>query len=203
MPNRVIGALLLILARPSREMLVIFINRLGNDIKIELLRGARLGKIKERQTFWRGVFQPIFDRNSIPFSLGNFLAFFIEEKLIYKLDRWITAKDFTNLRIKRCVILMILTEHFKIDAKGGPAHPEIRFPLQFHITAGDRQSDFRAVFVLKCNRARFGVGGFHRYIKHTAGCRADRQERRIGGAALFAEGRQHHLHDVIEFLEGF
>jgi hypothetical protein len=40
-----------------------------------------------------------------------------------------------------------------------------------------------------------------RRLQHTAGLRADRQERRIGRAALFAEGRQHDRLDRVEALE--
>ena len=183
-------------------MLIIFIYCLRDNIEIELLGRARLRKVKQREALRWCIFQPIFDRDTIAFRLRNFLAFFIKEQLIDKLYWWIAAQNLTNLGIERRIVLMIFAEHFEVHAKGRPAHAEIRLPLEFHISACHRQRDFRSVFIVKCDGSRFSVHGFHRHIEYATRGRGDREKRRIGRAAFFAQRRQHHFHDVIEFLQG-
>ncbi len=51
--------------------------------------------------------------------------------------------------------------------------------------------------------AGLGVVRGDRHLQHDAGRRIDRQERRIGGGALLAQGRQHDRHHSVEALEHF
>ena len=95
---------------------------------------------------------------------------------------------------------MILAIHFEIDAKGGPAGTEVGLPLQFHIAACDRQRHFLAVFRVEGDGAVGRVHVFHRDIHHPARFGVDRQEDGIGLLALFAQGFQHHFHDLIVFF---
>ena len=46
-----------------------------------------------------------------------------------------------------------------------------------------------------------GVALDHRHLQHLAGCRRDRQERRVGGAALGPQGRQDDVHHLVVDLE--
>jgi hypothetical protein len=74
-----------------------------------------------------------------------------------------------DLVIDRRIGPVVLAEHFEVDAKGRPAHAEVRLPLQLHVAAGDRQRHVLAVLVLKGDRAVLAVDGFHRHVEHAAG----------------------------------
>jgi hypothetical protein len=70
------------------------------------------------------------------------------------------------------------------------------------VAAGHRDLDLRAVLVLEDDRALVDIAFQGRDLQHLAGRGADRQERRIGGAALLAQGRQHDLLDGVEAGQG-
>jgi len=95
---------------------------------------------------------------------------------------------------------VVLAEHFEINAKGGPAHAEVRLPLQLHMAAGDRQRRIASVLIGKSDSAIFGIHILHRHVEHAAGGGRDGQKGAVGGLALLAERRQHYGHDgVIAF----
>jgi hypothetical protein len=69
----------------------------------------------------------------------------------------------------------------------GPAHAEIRLPLQLHMPAGDRHGGVATILVGEGDRAISGVDFLHRHVEHAAGNRRDRQERRIGRLPLLTQ----------------
>ena len=78
------------------------------------------------------------------------------------------AKQIANRIIDFGIGHMVFAEHFKINAERGPAHTEIRLPLQLHRAAGDGQGRVAPVFIFKGDGAVFSINLFHRHIKHAA-----------------------------------
>ncbi len=93
--------------------------------------------------------------------------------------------------------LVVLAEHLEIDVERGPAHAEVRLPLQLHMAAGDRHGGVAPVLVGEGHGAILGIDLLHGDIEHAAGNGRDRQEGRIGRLPLGPEGRQHHGHDLV------
>ena len=91
----------------------------------------------------------------------------------------------------------ILAGHFVVDAERHPAHGPVRLPLQLAAPAGDRRRDALAgVFI--GNGSRRGIVRDDRHLQDDPGLFVDRQKRRIGLRALFAQRRQHDLHHFFE-----
>ena len=112
-----------------------------------------------------------------------------------------TAQQIADRIINYGVGLMILAEHFKINAHRRPAHTEIRLPLQLHLAAGDGQRCLGAIFIEECDRSGFGIDRLHWYIEHAACSGRDWQEGRISRLALWAQGGEHDGHDLIKFFK--
>ena len=70
------------------------------------------------------------------------------------------------------------------------------------MAAGHRDLDLRAVLVLEDDGPTLDIALQRWHLQHPARRRADRQERRVGGAALLAQRRQHHGLDGVEPLQG-
>jgi hypothetical protein len=157
------------LIRIGAQMLAIFVDRLGDDVKIQRLavRG-----------FWNMYTATGFPaahsaasprpRGHCPWTWRSSRPF-IQEQLVDILHRRLDAQDPADLRIDRRIGLVVLAEHLEIHAQRGPAHAEIRLPLQLHMPAGDRQGDVGPVLIVERDRAGLGVDGLHRHIEHVAG----------------------------------
>ncbi|MNT91065.1 hypothetical protein D3C72_2321050 [compost metagenome] len=78
------------------------------------------------------------------------------------------AEDFADLIIDMLVGLVVLAEHFIVDAQGGPAHAEIGLPLHLHMAAGDRNGGVAPILVGEGHCAVLGVDLLHRNIEHAA-----------------------------------
>src|SRR3546814_6017356 len=66
--------------RPTH--LQIFVDRLGHDADMQLLRRLWLAKREESQAFLAAIAQPFLDRQAIALRLRNLLALLVEEHLI-------------------------------------------------------------------------------------------------------------------------
>ena len=201
-PGRVFELRLGRSARVFLEEGQILVDRLRDDVEVELLGGPRFLELVERQAFRRRVGEPLLDRDAVALGLRNLLAFLVEEEFVDEIASAARRRGLADPSIDRLVRLVVLAEHLEVDAERGPAHAEVRLPLQLHVAAGDRERRVLAVLVLERDRAGFRIDLLHRHVEHAAGGRRDRQEGRIGFAALVAERRQHHLHDVVVLLGG-
>ena len=200
-PDRIVQPVLPFLTLIGREIGEIFVHRLRDDIEVKPLGGLRLLKIVKRKAFSRRIGQPFIDGNAVALGLGNLLAQLVEEQFVDEMFRRATAEDFADAVINARIGLVVLAEHFEIDAERCPAHAEIRLPLQLHLAACDGQRGFNAVLIVERDGASLGIHALHRHVKHATGLRRDRQERAVGRLTLFAERRQHHLHDVVIALD--
>ena len=92
----------------------------------------------------------------------------------------------------------VLARHLVVDAKRRPAERPVGLPLALHLAAGHRLLD-------QLIRSRIAIDdgpgvdlGFEdRHLEDGAGGPADRQEGRVGLAALLAEARQHDRHHLL------
>ena len=196
-PDGIAETLLPFLARIGRQELVVLVDGARNDVEIELLGLARSLEHVECQALGRRIGQPLVDRQAVALRLRDLLAVLVEEQLVDEVLRRAAAEDLADPVIDRRVGLVILAEHFEIDAECCPAHAEIRLPLQLHRAAGHRQRRFLAVLVVECDGSGLRVDRLHRDVEHAPGLRRDRQERAVGRLALRSQRRQHHLHDVV------
>ena len=96
-PNWIFNLFLKILVRQIGKMLQVLIYILWNDVEIETLCRLRFLEHELRQTLWRSISEPLFDRQSIANRFRNFLALLIQKELICKAYRRMTAKDAANL----------------------------------------------------------------------------------------------------------
>src|SRR3546814_10695538 len=62
--------------------LEIFVDRLGDDADVELLRRLGLAIGIESETFLAAIAQPLLDRQAVALRLGDLLAFLVEEHLV-------------------------------------------------------------------------------------------------------------------------
>ena len=180
----------------------IFIDGAGDHVEVKLLGLARAVIHVERKRIRVGIGQPFVDGEAVALGLGNLLALVVEEQLIDIMLGREAAEDFADLVIDHGVGLMVLAEHFEINAKGGPAHAEVRLPLQLHVAAGHRQRRIAPVLIGKGDGAVLGVHLLHRHVEHAAGGGRDGQEGAVGRLALFAKRRQHDAHDGVIALGG-
>ncbi len=92
----------------------------------------------------------------------------------------------------------VLAGHLVVDAERDPAHRPIGLPLALDVAAGNGRLDLLVgIGVDIGHRAGRDVAADHRHLQHDARGLADRQERRIGGAAIGAERRQDDLHHLV------
>ena len=190
MVNGVAEPLLDWLFMPLRAELEIFVDRLGNDAQMQLLCTFGLAKGVKGNAVFGAIFQPVFKREAIALRLRNLFAFFIEEHLVNQAFGRTSAKHARNLARLHAAVGQVLAIHFVINAKRDPAHRPIDFPLKLRLSAQDRLRDHVAI-VVKTDKTSFGIHNFDGHLKHHTGFFADRQDRRIGRRALFAQGRQH------------
>ena len=197
MPNGVVQLALVVLRFIGAQLLVVFVDRLGDHVEIHAL--GRLGlEIHEiRQRFRAGIGQPFVDGQTIARRFGDLVPVLIKEQLIGKMLGRAVAQNTADLVIDRRVGAVILAVHLKVDIKGGPTGAKVGLPLQLHIAAGQRQGHFGAIFIVEGDRAFLGVDRFHRHIHYPPRFRVDRQEDRIGLPTLLAQRLQHHFHDLV------
>ena len=176
-PDRVVEPLLPVLPRIGGEEGVILVDRLRDDVEIELLGLPRLLEHVEREALGRRIGQPLVDGEAVALRLRDLLAVLVEEQLVDEMLRRAAAEDLADAVVDRRVGLVVLAEHLEIDAERRPAHAEIRLPLQLHVAAGDRQRASRCRLVVEGDRAGLGVDLLHRHVEHAAALRRDRQER--------------------------
>src|SRR3546814_11315979 len=74
--------LVAVLRRIIAAHLQIFVDRLGHDADMELLRRLRLAKREESQAFLAAIAQPFLDRQAIALRLRNLLALLVEEHFL-------------------------------------------------------------------------------------------------------------------------
>ena len=185
--HRIVQLLRVVLRRIGPQLLVIFINRLRDHIKMHPLGGLRLEVHEIRQAFRACIGQPIINRHAIARRLGNLVALVIKEQFIAEMLRFFAAKNFANAVIDRRVGRMVFAIHFKINAKRGPARAKIWLPLQLYAASRHRHGPLLAGLVVKRHSARFGVHMLHRHIHHATRFRVHWQENRIGLAAFFTQ----------------
>jgi hypothetical protein len=69
--------------------------------------------------------------------------------------------------------------------------------FDLHLAAGHGLRHFLAVLVDVGDRACLHINALHRHVEDAAGLGRDRQEGAVGPPALFAERRQHDVHDLV------
>ena len=155
----------------------------------------------EGQAVLAAIGQPLIEAEAVALGLGDFLAALVEEHLVIEALGRPGAEDARDLARMGDRIDQILAGHFIIDAERDPAHRPVDLPLQLG-EAGERGlGDAGAVLVGEGDGAGVRVDDFDRDLEHAAGRGRDRQHRRIGLAALLAQGRQHHAEDVVPMAE--
>ena len=197
MPCRIVRRRRLILPSKAFQMVVVFINRFRDHVKIHPLGGFGLLIHEIRQAFRAGIGQPFINRQPVALGFADFLAILIEEQLIGEMLRLAPAQNLANLVINGRVGGMVLAIHLEIDIQSRPARAEIRLPLQFHIAAGHRQRGLSAILVVKGNRAILGIHIQQRHIQNAARLWRNRQKDRIGLLAFLAQAGQHDLHQIV------
>ena len=187
------------LAGVGGEELVIFIDRLGDDVEIEPLGLARRLVHVQRQAFRAGVGQPFLDGQAVALRLGDLLALLVEEQFVIEALRRPRAEHAGDLRRQGDRVDQVLAGHLVVDLQRHPAHRPVGLPLQLAVAAGHRHGHPLAVVgVDVADGASLDVAIDGRHLQHDAGLRADRQERRIGCPPLGAERWQDDaLHRVI------
>ncbi len=112
-----------------------------------------------------------------------------------------TAEDRTDPVIDHLIGLVILAEHFEIDAQRCPAHAEIGLPLQLHIAACHRNGNVASILVGEGHCAVLGVDFLHGHVKHPPRDRRDGQDGGIRRLPFRTERGQHDVHDVVIAFE--
>src|SRR4029453_15302061 len=79
------------------EKLIVLVDVARNDVEVEPLGGFRLPVHEQGKAFRSGVARPFLDCQPVAFRLGDFLAFFIKEKLIVKSLRSSATERATDL----------------------------------------------------------------------------------------------------------
>ena len=200
MPNRVIRLPLLILRRVCTQLLMVFIHRFRDDVKIHPFGSFWLLIHEIRQRLSARIGQPFINRQAIAAGLRNLVALIVQEQLIAEMVRLLAAQYFADPVIDRGIGGMVFTVHLKIDVQRRPARPEIGLPLQFHIATRDRQGHLLTVLGVEGNRTRLSVHMLHRHVHNPPAFRVDRQENRIGLTTFLTQRFQHDLHNVIILL---
>ena len=179
-------------------MLVIFVDRLRNDVEMHPLGAARLGIHEQRQRFRAAIAEPFLDAETIAFRFGDFLAGGIKEQLVGNAVRRRAAHRAGDLRGLPYRIDQVLASHLVINAKDEPAHRPIGLPLQLAGAAGDSGLDLGMGVGMKIgDGVALRMRGDDLGLQHQSAVRTDRKERAVGGAAFLAKGRQHDIHDGI------
>ncbi len=129
------------------------------------------------------------------------MVLLVHEQLVVEALRRLSAQDPADLVGDLHRVDQVLARHLVVDAEGGPAHGPVGPPLHLNRAAGDRNLGQLAVLVGEDDGAALQMTLHGRGLEHAAGLGAYRQERRIGGAALFAERGQHHRLDLLEPLQ--
>ena len=110
-------------------------------------------------------------------------------------------QDFADPVIDRRIGLVVLAEHFEIDAQRRPAHAEVRLPLQLGAAAAHVERYIGAILVGKRDGALGSIHILHRHIEHAARDRRDRQEGRVCRLTFRTQRRQHDAHDGVELFQ--
>ena len=201
-PDRIGELLPRVLPRKRFEKLLVVVDVARDHVEIQPLCRLRLAVHEQRQRFRRRIAQPLVDGEPVALRLRNLLAVLVEEQLVVKSFRRRAAEYAADLARQLYGIDQILAGHFVVDPEREPAHRPVRLPLQLAMPAGDRKR--HALFCLGIivgDRPCLHVMRHNRHIQHHAGARTDRQERRIARRALFAQGRQHHRHHLVDALQ--
>ncbi|MGY4282559.1 hypothetical protein ACVWXO_001779 [Bradyrhizobium sp. LM2.7] len=165
--------------------------------KYSPLRRLRLAVHEQRQRFRRGVAQPFVDGEAVALRLRDLLAFLVEKELVIEAFRRSAAEGLRDRAGQLHGVDEVLAGHLVVDAERGPAHRPVGLPLALDVAAGDGRFDFLVGIGIDIgDRAGGDVAADHRHLEHDAGGLADREERRIGRAAVRPQRRQddgHHL----------
>ena len=199
-PDRVRQLLVRRLVWIGAQLLMVFVDRLGDDIEIHPLGGFGFLIHEIGQAFGGRIGQPFVDAEAVALGFRDLLAVLIQEQLIGKMLGLASAQNLADAVIDRRVGAVVLAIHFKVHIQRRPAGAEVGLPLQLHMATGDRQGQFLPVLVVKGDGAVFRIDMLDRNIQHLAGLGADWQEAGIALLTLFAQAGQHDLHDrVIAF----
>ena len=199
-PDRIVERLGAVLFGVFFQMRPVFVDGLRDDVEIEFLRRFRILEHVERQALRRGVGEPLLDGDAVALGLGDLLAVLVEKQLVVEARRRLAAQRLDHPVRQANGFGEVFPGHFIVDAERIPAPGPVDLPLQLGAAAAHRGAGFFAVLVLKDDFALFRVDLEHRHIEHPARGRRDREDRRIAGAPLLAEGRQDDLHHrVIPF----
>ena len=196
-PDRVVQLLGGVLGREFAEEGQVIVHHPRDGVEVEALGGLGLLVHEQRQAFRRRVFQPVLHRQSVALGLGDLLALVVEEQLVGQVHGGRAAQDAGDAGGQLHRRDQVLAAHLVVDAQGHPAHAPVGLPLQLAGATGHRRLHQGTVLVLVDDGAGLDVALDHRHLQHHPGLGADRQERRIGGAPLRPQGRQHHVDDGV------
>ena len=174
----------------------VFVHRARDHVEIQPLGALRRVEHELRQRFRRGIAQPVLHRQAVALRLADLLRVLVEEQLVGQRFRRRAAEHAADPAGQLYGIDQVLAGHLVIDAERVPAHRPVGLPLQLAGAALHRRFvAFAGVGVAPDHRAGLGIPAFHRHLHDDAGLRMDRQDRRVGRAAIGAERRQDHLGD--------
>ncbi len=134
---------------------------------------------------------------AVALGFGNLLALVVQEQFEHELFRRLAARDPADRVVKRRLGKVVLAVHFIVHIERGPAHAEIRFPLQLAMAPGDWNGLERTILLDIGDGALADIMLHHFGQQHLARPGTDGKEGRIGLLPLFAQGGQHHIHHLI------
>ncbi len=183
------------------ELLQIFVGGLGDHVEIQPLGRLRRLLHVVGEALGRAVAQPLLHGQAVALGLGDLLVVLVHEELVVEALRRLAAQDPADPVGDLHRVHQVLARHLVVHLERGPAHGPVGAPLHLDPAAGDRNLGQGPVLVREDDGPAVQMTLQRRRLQHPAGPGADRQEGRIGGAALLAEGRQHHRLDLLEPLQ--
>ena len=201
-PHRVVDAALVVLARIGGEELQVLVHRARDHVEVEPLGRLRLLEHEQRQALGRGVGQPLLDGEPVALGLGDLVALLVQEQLVDEALGRHPAERAADLGGQGHRVDQVLAAHLVVDAERGPAQRPVGLPLALDAPARDRRLDLLPRLGIDVgDGAPRRAARQHRHLQDAAADRRDRQERRVGGAALGAQGRQDDVHHLVVDLE--
>ncbi len=154
------------------------------------------------EAFGRSVFKPLVHRQTVAAALADLLAVLIQEQLVGQRLGRRAAQDAADFAGQLHAVDQILARHLVIDAERVPAHRPVGLPLQLGPAARNPRLVPSAVRrISPGHRARTRIDLLDPHLHHLSGARMQRQDGRVGGGPLRAQGRQHGGHDRVVALQ--
>ena len=198
MPGGVKTLLVRWLCPDARGVGQVLVDRARDHVEVQTLGAVRCIEHELRQALRRGIAQPFLHRQAVALGLADLLGMLVEEQLICEAFRRLAAEDAADASRQANGIDQVLAGHLVVDIERIPSHCPVGLPLElttptlhgsfvrlaaFRITPGDGA----------CRR----IASIHRHLHHAARARMDRQDRRVGCAALRPECRQDDCHHLV------